>query len=340
MARCRIVFLDAIHLALPDFPFEHTIESYTTTSPGEVAGRVRNATIAISALVPITASDLERATSLKLIAVLASGYAWVDKCYCALHNISVVYVPDASIEAVSEHFLGLYFASRRRIPTISNCVKETHLWTSYQSLRGHIWNDGPPLSCRDEVLGIIGYGRLGKSIEGLCKSLGFREVLIAERKGIEVAREGRVQFMETLRRSSVILLSCPISDDTRQMIGTAEFEIMRKEAIVVNIARGALIDEHALSCALKQRRIYGAALDVLCDEPAGPGSSPLLPEIDSRVEEVPNLIVTAHLAWYGGCTIQRLQRSNRDAIVAFWTGTLGSSAVDSSIVVHMGKIWR
>ena len=192
-----------------------------------------------------------------------------------------------------------------------------------------------------QILGIIGYGRLGKRIEALTRRLDFSQVLVAERKGIEEVRKGRIAFEEVIRRSTVVLLACPFSEESIDMIGHAELQKMRKDSILINIARGGLVNEHALAEALKNDWIYGAALDVLWKEPGGPGTSPLLPNLDANEEDVPNLILTGHTAYFAGCTVEEMQKSNRDALLAFVQGTLASTMeLRSSVVVHEGRIWK
>lgn len=344
VAKCpkpHLVFLDAVHMPLAQFPFEHTIDVYQSTSPDQVAERIKSADIVVSVLVPVRPADLELAPNVRLVAVLANGCAWIDKPYCAARDISVVHVPNASVEAVGEHFLALYFACRRRIPQVNNCVKTTRDWIEHRTLTKPIWNGTPPLSCKEEVLGIIGYGRLGKRIEGLANGLGFARILVAERKGATEVRKGRFAFEEVLKRSTIVLISCPFSDEAINMIDEPQLSLMRQDAILVNIARGGIVSEHALAEALKTGQIYSAALDVLWKEPGGPGTSPLLPDLDAGDDDIPNLIVTGHTAYFAGCTVQEMQRVNRNAICSFVRGSLGSDPqVRSSVVVQGGEVWK
>ncbi|EME79177.1 uncharacterized protein MYCFIDRAFT_99955, partial [Pseudocercospora fijiensis CIRAD86] len=302
----HIVFLEAVHLPLATMPFDYTMDKYQKTSPGEIKERIKPATIVISNVVDVKPSDMDAAPHLQLLAVLATGMGWVDKEYCAKRGISVINAPSANIDAVSEHFLALYFASRKRVGVIDRNVKTSHEWIQTNSLTKKIWPAGPPLGCKQETLGIIGYGALGKRIEMLCKALGFKEILVAERRGVTTTRGGRVAFEDVLKRSSTIVLVCPRDQDTINLIGKAELETMRRDALLVNMARGGIVNEAALATALREGRIFGAATDVLDTEPGGPGTSPLLPDLSKGEEEVPNLLVTSHVAWFSGSTIQTL----------------------------------
>lgn len=336
----HIVFLEAVHVPLAELPFEYTMDKYQRTFPEEIAERIKPATIVISNVINVKPSDMDKAPHLQVLAILATGMAWVDKPYCAKRGITVVNTPSANIDAVSEHFLGLYFASRKRIPQIDHNVKTTDEWRKTNSLAKKMWPDGPPLGCKQEALGIIGYGALGQRIESLCRGLGFAEILVADRKGAERIRKGRVAFEDVVKRSSTLCVVCPREPETINLIDEAELRMMRKEALVINIARGGIVNEGALAKALKERWIFGAATDVLDTEPGGPGTTPLLPDLSKGEEEVPNLIVSTHVAWISGVTIQTLQGINRDAMTAFVEGRMYDPKVKPCVAVHDGKIWK
>jgi glycerate dehydrogenase len=147
-----------------------------------------------------------------------------------------------------------------------------------------------------ETLGIMGYGTLGTRIEKLAKAVGFKEVLISERKKSSTVRSGRVGFEEALKRATVLAICLPKDHDTIDLIGEAELRAMRKEALIINVARGGIVNEHALAKALKEGWIAGAATDVLETEPAGLGTSPLIPDVAKGEEEVPNLTICEFLS--------------------------------------------
>lgn len=336
----HIVFLEAVHLPVAKLPFPHTIDTYQRTDPDQIAERIKGATIVISNIANVKPSDMDQAPHLQLIAIMATGMGWLDKDYCAKRGISVVNAPAANIDAVSEHFLALYFASRKRIGVVDELVHSSDEWVKNNTLSPRVWPQGPPLGCKQETLGIIGYGSLGKRVELLCKALGFKEVLIADRKGAGQTREGRVGFEDVIKRSTTICISCPHSLETINLIDEKELRSMRPEALLINIARGGIVNEAALAKALKEEWIFGAATDVLEKEPGGPGTTPLLPDFEKDEEEVPNLIVTSHVAWFSGITIQKLQGINRDGMAAFVEGRMYDPKVKHCVVVHDGKIWK
>ncbi|KAI5366446.1 putative D-isomer specific 2-hydroxyacid dehydrogenase, catalytic domain-containing protein [Septoria linicola] len=336
----HIVFLEAVHLPLAELSFPHTIDEYSKTLPSEVAERIKPATIVISNVINVKPSDMDNAPHLQLLAIMATGMGWVDTKYCASRGISVVNSPGANIDAVSEHFLALQLASRKRIGVVDQTVKTTDEWRQTNSLTKKVWSKGPPLGMKQETLGILGYGALGKNIERLAKAIGFNEVLISDRKGATQLRDGRAAFEEVIRRSSTIVLVLPREPDTINLIDEAELRAMRDDALVINIARGGIVNEAALAKALKEGWIFGAATDVLDTEPAGPGSTPLLPDLSKGEEAVPNLLITSHVAWFAQPTLSNLQRIIRDAMTAYVKGRMYDPKEKHVVAVHDGKIWK
>lgn len=138
-------------------------------------------------------------------------------------------------------------------------------------------------------------------------------VLLAERKGESAARAGRTDFLETLEKSSIIVLCCPLDASTRGMIGEAELKATNKEAILINVSRGGMVEEIALANALRNGWIKGAATDVFETEPAGP-ESPLL------AADIPNLTLSPHIAWYAESSIENLQATVKSNIENFVAG--------------------
>ncbi|KAL9105969.1 MAG: hypothetical protein Q9227_008924 [Pyrenula ochraceoflavens] len=313
----HIVCLETCHCDMPAFSFPHKWTSYYQTTPAspEVSSRLQTADIAITTVVPITPADLDACPNLKLVAVMATGMEWVDKQACKERGVMVINCPGSNIPAVSEHALAFYFAARKRIVELTNITRTTDLWIEKGTLRSR-FTEGFPLGCAGECVGIIGYGMLGKRIETLMQAVGMGEVLIADRKGVAESdkRPGRTSFEEVLRRASVLVICCPRDPSTLDLIDEAELRLMRKEAIVINVARGGIVNEDALAKALKETWIASAATDVLTIEPGGRSTSPLL------ADDVPNLTVTPHLAWYAEQTLIRLQQLLKDGMEAYMAG--------------------
>jgi glycerate dehydrogenase len=165
---------------------------------------------------------------------------------------------------------------------------------------------------RHSTLGIVGYGAIGKATAGLGESIGMR-VLISERKNATQIRGGRTSFADTLRQSDVLTLHCPLTDQTRDLIGSDEFQMMKRNALLINTARGALVDDAALIEALQNGLIAGAGLDALREEPPRQGN----PLLDLKL---PNLIVTPHVAWASREAVQTLADQVIDNLEGFIAG--------------------
>jgi glycerate dehydrogenase len=160
---------------------------------------------------------------------------------------------------------------------------------------------------------VIGYGSIGKAMARLGESVGMR-VLVSEHKNTATVRAGRESFENILRQSDVISLHCPLTDETRDLIGAPEFALMKPSALLINTARGALVEDTALIAALQTATIAGAGYDALREEPPREGS-PLL-ELS-----LPNFIITPHVAWASDEAVQALADQVIDNIEAFIEGT-------------------
>ncbi|EXJ85035.1 hypothetical protein A1O3_05710 [Capronia epimyces CBS 606.96] len=339
----HIVVLEAIHCDMPSFDFPHTIDLHPRTRPDQVAERIKDATIVIACVVPVTPGDMDQAPHLGVLAVMAVGISWVDKLDCARRGVTVTNCIAGNVDAVTEHFLGLYFAARKQIVKVHTSVTTSHEWRDKGTLNKVYWPSGPPMGCRQETLGIMGYGSLGTRIEALARAVGFGEVLISERKNAgNSAREGRVSFDEILKRASTICVCLPKENDTVDLIAEKELRAMRADALLINMARGGIVNEAALAKALREGWIAGAATDVLEIEPAWPGSGPLTPDLAKGEPEVPHLTISPHIAWFTQSTIQNYQRLLKEGVEGWVTGTLQQAPdkVHTVVVVHGGKIWR
>lgn len=292
----RIVFLER-DTFIADFrrpDFEHEWKEYAKTSTEEVVERLRAATIAICNKVGLGQAELAQLPGLRFIAVAATGVDNVDLAYCRSRGIKVANVRNYARHSVPEHVFALVLALRRNLIAYRQDLRRGAWQRATQfCLLDHTIHD-----LNESTLGIIGYGALGRAVARLGEAFGMR-VLIAEHKGASVVRPGRVGFTEMLAASDIVTLHCPLTEQTRKMIGAAEFELMRKDALLINTARGGLVSESALAQALLEGRIGGAGFDVLTSEPPRAGN-PLL-ELD-----LPNFILTPHVAWASREAMQAL----------------------------------
>jgi glycerate dehydrogenase len=306
----RIVFLERntiqAEFRRPDFPHEWI--EHGETSPDQVRVRLANTSIVISNKLALRAPDLSQLPELRLIAIAATGSDCVDLEYCRSHGIAVCNVRGYAVNSVPEHVLMLVFALRRNLFAYRDDVREGKWQLSKQfCLLASELHD-----IKGSTLGIIGNGSIGQAMARLGEAVGMR-VLIAEHKNASTIRAGRVSFTDVLRESDVISLHCPLTEETRDLIGRDELQFMKPNALLINTARGGLLADLALIEALKNGRIAGAAVDVLREEPPVHGS-PLL-ELD-----LPNFIVTPHVAWASNEAVQALADQVIDNIEAFVAG--------------------
>lgn len=306
----RIVFLDrASLLAEVRRPvFAHEWREYPATGADEVAPRLAGATVAISNKAPLRRETLAQLPDLQLIAVAATGTNNVDLDACRDLGLAVCNIRDYAVHAVPEHVFMLILALRRNLLAYREDLKRG-LWQ--QSAQFCLFTH-PLHDICGSTLGIIGYGALGRAVEKLALAFGMK-VLIAEHKDAAKIRPDHTAFETVLRESHIVSLHTPLTDDTRNLIGAPELALMRPDALLINAARGGLVDEAALAEALKAGIIAGAGFDVLSSEPPA-GGNPLL-EAD-----MPNLIVTPHVAWASREAMQMLADQLIDNIEAFVRG--------------------
>jgi len=306
----RIVFLERntiqAEFRRPNFPHEWI--EHGETSPDQVRVRLANTSIVISNKLALRAPDLSQLPELRLIAIAATGSDCVDLEYCRSHGIAVCNVRGYAVNSVPEHVLMLVFALRRNLFAYRDDVREGKWQLSKQfCLLTSELHD-----IKGSALGIIGYGSIGQAMARLGEAVGMR-VLVSEHKNASTIRVGRVSFTDVLRESDVISLHCPLTEETRDLIDRDELQLMKRNALLINTARGGLLADRALIEALKNGRIAGAAVDVLREEPPVHGS-PLL-DVD-----LPNFIVTPHVAWASNEAVQALADQVIDNIEAFVAG--------------------
>ena len=292
----RIVFLDrdtlGVDVRRP--AFEHEWVDYGETGPGEVVERLRGADVAVTNKVALRADALRQLPELRLIAVAATGTDVIDLEYCRAHGVEVRNVRGYARHAVPEHVFMLILALRRSLAAYREDLRNG----AWQSARQFCLLTHPIRDLHASTLGVIGHGSIGRGVERLARAFGMN-VLISEHKGAGAVREGRTPFEETLRRSDVLTLHAPLTPETRHLVGRAELALMRPDSLLINCARGGVVDEAALAAALTEGRIAGAGVDVLSDEPPRAGN----PLLDLRL---PNLLVTPHVAWASREAMQAL----------------------------------
>lgn len=305
-----IVFLDRDSLIanIRKPAFDHTWRDYPATSAAEVVERLRGATIAVTNKVPLRADAIAQLPDLKLIAVAATGTDNVDLAACRERGIVVANIRNYSLVSVPEHCFALLLAVRRNLRAYVADV-EAGKWE--QSTRFCLL-DHPIGDLAGSRLGIVGYGALGRRVAQIARAFGM-EVAVTSRSQVADTDVVQLPLDELLATSDVASLHLPLTDRTRHMIGARELASMKKSAILINTARGGLVDEAALAQALSDGTIAGAGFDVLSKEPPVPGN----PLLQLRL---PNFVLTPHVAWASGGAMQTLADMLVDNLEAFVAG--------------------
>jgi glycerate dehydrogenase len=279
--------LTQLHSTLPSWQF------FEKTSVQQIGERIAAAQVVISNKAPLMRQDLSQAKELKLICVAATGTNNVDLASTAEQGITVCNVRDYATGSVVQHVFTLILNLSTQFLSYHQAV----LAGRWQSSEQFCLLDYPIRELAGKTLGIIGYGVLGHAVAQAAKAFGLN-VIIADHKGAS-PRPGRTAFDEVLKQADIITLHCPLTDATRHLIGQDELAAMKPSSLLINAARGGIVDEQALLAALQQNQIAGAGIDVLTEEPPVHGNV-LLDTL------LPNLIVTPHIAWASRESRQRL----------------------------------
>ncbi len=305
-----LVFLDRAtliaDLRIPDF--EHAWVELPTCTPDQVADLLWRASVAITNKAPITRQVLEACPKLRLIAVAATGTNNVDLEACRERGVAVCNIRGYAEHTVPEHVFMLLLTLRRNLLAWRDTLQKG----GWQKAEQFCLFDHEIHDLHGSTLGLIGYGNIGAGVERLAQAFGMN-VLIAEHRNATEIRPGRVAFGEVLQRADQISLHTPLTEATRSLIGAREFGLMKRNAVLINTARGGVVDEAALISALKTRRIAGAGFDVLAVEPPAEGN-PLL------ALNLPNFLLTPHVAWSSREAMQALADQLIDNIEAFVRG--------------------
>lgn len=313
MCMTKIVFLDrgtfAPEIDLIRPAIDHQWMEYAATPTDKVVERLTGATIAITNKVPIRAQTLEQLPDLKMVSVAATGFDVIDIAACREHGVIVSNVRGYAVNTVPEHTFALIFSLRRAISAYAQDVANG----KWQETGQFCFHTHPIKDLRGSTLGIFGEGSLGQSVAEIARALGMT-VLFAAHKGVDGLGPLYTPFDEVLERSDVITLHCPLMPSTRNMLAAAEFKKMRRQPLIVNTARGGLVDEVDLVAALNAGQVGGIGFDVLTTEPPS-HEHPLM-----KVADRPNVIITPHVAWASFEAQTECWRQTVDHVNAFFEG--------------------
>ena len=292
-----------LHRHLPD------LEVFENTPPDKTAERIREAEFVLANKVQLNADNMKDASALRFIGLTATGTDNVDLAFAGEKNIAVCNIRAYCTQSVVEHVIAAILNLTHNIASFQRALKDG----AWQNSEKFCVLDFPIRELSTMTLGIVGNGTLGQVVAQAAEFFGM-DVLIARRRGAKgAADDGRMDFEEMLKRSDVVSLHCPLDDSTRNLMGAEEFRAMKCDGILINTARGGLVDSAALAAALELGDIAAAAIDVLPEEPPVNGD----PLLNYRGD---NLIITPHIAW---ATIRARQNAINELaenIMAFQAG--------------------
>ncbi len=306
----KIVFLeaDALGKDIDISPLKQFGELivYPDYRPDKTLERIKDAEILIVNKTPIGEKELQAAKNLKLICVAATGYNNIDIAATLKYNVVATNVKGYSTESVAQHVFAHLLAVMNKVFEYQQEVKNwpnsntfTIITHTIEELRG-------------KTMGIIGYGNIGKRVAQLAQAFKMR-VLIAKRPGVKYNDNFRVDLETVLKHSDVLSIHTPLTEQTKNLITLRELKMMKPSAILINTARGGIVNEQDLYTALKQKIISFAIVDVLTQEP---------PPEDHIFYELDNILLTPHIAWTSRQARQTLLNGIIENIQKFLQGKI------------------
>ncbi|MBX2868932.1 MAG: D-2-hydroxyacid dehydrogenase [Acidiferrobacterales bacterium] len=282
-------------------------DHYDSTVHGDAAERITDAAVVITNKVRLDRQTILQAEHLKLVMLAATGTDNVDLAACKEKGVLVCNARQYSNAAVVQHTFALMLSL------------STNLLAYHEDVRNGKWSQSPIFCLLDhpirelenKTLGIVGYGNLGSSVAEVAKAFGM-QVVICQRPNAAPSA-GRLPLSEFLQSADFISIHAPLTADTKHLFSSAEFEQMKPDAVLINTARGAIVDVEALVTALQSGQIGGAGIDVLDQEPPE-NNYPLLGR------DIPNLIVTPHTAWASVESRRRLVEQLTDNLKGWLAG--------------------
>ena len=286
------------------------VDYYDRTVYDEIADRIADADIVIANKVPLNESTLNGAKNLKIICETATGYNNVDLDYCKARGIRVTNVVGYSTPIVAQHTFAMALYLLEKLPVYDTYVKngdyaKSPIFTCFEpfftELEGKTW-------------GIIGLGNIGRKVAEIAKVFGCRVIFYSASGNNTTADYERVDFDTLLAESDILSLHCPLTDRTQNIINAEALAKMKKTAILINVARGPVVDEQALYDALMSGQIAAAGLDVLVKEPIA-ADNPL-----AKIQDSTKLLITPHMAWGSHEARERCAREVYKNIQSFLAG--------------------
>ena len=313
----RATFPENMQLKRPQFP--HHWQEYEATDLCEIKERLQNAEIVVTNKVPLDKATLSELANLKMIAITATGYNHIDIDYALQRSITVSNIRGYAAHSVPEHALMMMMSLSRSAFAYRSYVQQMN----WQKADAFCFFNHPIEDLNGKTLCIVGRGSLGNGLAKLSRALGMK-IIFAGRKGIGAPGEPYTPFGECLALADFISLHCPLTPDTKNLIATAEFEKMTKRPIVINTARGGIMNESDTVKALNEGLISALGIDCLSEEPPK-DDNPLL-----TIADHPRVIITPHIAWASSDALNQAWNQSIENIECFINGAPRNEVLPAS----------
>jgi glycerate dehydrogenase len=307
----NITFLDESTVTLNDIDLSclRALGSYSgfaNSTEEQALERAADADVIIVNKVPVTSAVLDNLRQLKLVSVVATGYNNIDASAARKRNVCVCNVPGYASRSVAQHTFCLILNLATKIHLYNNDIQAGR-WEKADSFNLLTY---PTFELAGKTVGIIGFGMIGREVAGIAEAFSMK-VLAYDVRGIEDGSYPNTSLETLLAESDVVTLHCPLTEDNRGLIDAGALAAMKTTSLLINTARGGLVDEQALFDALEKGQIAGAGVDVISEEPPSKGNVLL---------RARNIIVSPHSAWSTREARQRLVDETARNIKAFFDG--------------------
>jgi len=317
----KVVVTDVLKPVIPEEPILKaagaTLVYADARNVAELIAATRDADGIIVYLAPITAKIINALERCQIIVRRGIGYDNVDIKAAATKGIPVANVPDYCSDEVADHTMALLLSAARKVVAASRQILVGG-W-DYRKLL-------PIPALRGSILGLIGFGKIARAVAERAKCFGMEIIVSDPFISTEVAARYSVELVslkEVLKSADFISVHAPLTPETAGMLSKREFGMMRPTAVIINAARGRVIDEPALIEALRDKKIAGAALDVTAEEP---------PPAESPLRKMDNVILTPHVAWYSERSVRVLGEKVAQEIIRVFSGELPKSLVNPEVI--------
>lgn len=286
-----------------------TLTLHARTAPAEVSARLGDADVVYTNKVRVGGAEFDAAPRLRLVSVLATGYDVIDTAAARAHNVTVCNVPGYSSPSTAQTTIALLLELCHHVGAHAQAVqggawRKANVWS--------FWNEAP-VELAGKTLVIVGLGAVGRRVARIAKALDMNVVAAAlpGRSNDNASLPPRRLLDEALEMADVVSLHCPLTPQTRGLLNAERIARLKPAALVINTARGPLVEEGALAEALQAGRLAGYAADVLSVEP---------PEADNPLLSAPRCLITPHFAWASRASRQRLLEASVANLRAFLAG--------------------